>query len=449
MLNYIKNLVSSKYATHPEAIVISCFFNPMKSPYRLKAFKAFHQSIKHMNHKIVECVIGNDGRQLDWSENISVVQTESLLWHKEALLNGIIKSLPKHYKYIFWVDADVLFTNKYWLTQGVEQLKKVNIIQPFEYCVHLNRDEIKPSFEFSEYLRDVIWHPNLRNPSTWRSFCANYVDYPDRARQLDYNWHGHVGFAWGARRDVLDRVPLYDKGLIGGADHIMAHAAANQIPHNCIDKSFTDNLKHVYDWSRSFAHVVEGKIGYVKGDLYHLWHGDIDKRQYLKRIQDFTVRTKKITEKDKFGLYYTKDKEDAAYMERYFKNREVPRNTPKTASKTIKLAPEKKGKAYPKPRTLVRQSLRTVVHEPAPIDFIQDDFLNSVLIGYASDSTLIGGAVGGNYFGAAIGEALRDDEPQQEQEVIEQQPENNLPSEEVLLENPEASTGSSSNENFS
>jgi hypothetical protein len=40
-------------------------------------------------------------------------------------------------------------------------------------------------------------------------------------------------------------MPLYDRALIGGADHIIAHAAAGQIPHSCITKSFTDNLDEV------------------------------------------------------------------------------------------------------------------------------------------------------------------------------------------------------------
>lgn len=40
MLDLFKNtfLYTNKYKTHSEAIVISCFFNPQNSPYRIKAF---------------------------------------------------------------------------------------------------------------------------------------------------------------------------------------------------------------------------------------------------------------------------------------------------------------------------------------------------------------------------------------------------------------------------
>ncbi|MBK6605633.1 MAG: hypothetical protein IPG24_09150 [Leptospiraceae bacterium] len=59
-----------------------------------------------------------------------------------------------------------------------------------------------------------------------------------------------------------------------------------------------------------------------RGDLYHIWHGDIDKRQYLKRIQDFTTKTKQIIHKDENGLYVTHAGDDE-YMKKYFKHREV------------------------------------------------------------------------------------------------------------------------------
>ena len=374
MFEKIKNatVFADKYHAHPEAIIISTYFNPQESPYRLKAFNYFYNSIKHLNHAIIECVIGDAKPQLEDSQVYSRVYTPNLLWHKEALLNALIKQLPAKYKYIFWVDADVIFMNNDWLTEGVEQLKKHKIIQPFEYCVHLEREETRPSWDTIDIRYSKT--PNKINKKAWRSFCANYVDtlgfegYPAVKKEwdeADYDTHGHVGFAWAARRDVLEAVPLYDKALIGGADHIIAHAAAGQLAHKCITKSFTDNIDEVHEWSEDFYSVVGGDIGFVGGELYHIWHGDIDKRQYLKRIQDFTAKTKQITHKDKNGLYIT-DEADDAYMKRYFREREV--------------SPD-------------------------------DGFLASMAVGYMTDSTLLGTMYGGNMLGAMAGDLLRDDTP--------------------------------------
>lgn len=363
MLDFFKNktVFSNKYHTHSEAMIVSCFFNPQNSPYRIKAFKLWYESIKHLNHSIIECVIGDAQPQLEENENIKRVYTENLLWHKEALLNKLIASLPKKYKYIFWVDADVLFTNLNWLVDGVKELKTNNIIQPFEYCVHLERDENKPSFSMDKIRETYL--PNTKNGKVWRSFCANFST-TQLWKDENYNNHGHVGFAWGARREILEAIPLYDKALIGGADHIIAHAAAGQIAHNCITKSFTDNLDEVNEWSKQFYKVVNGKIGFVKGDLYHIWHGDIDKRQYLKRIQDFTAKTKQIVHRDKNGLFIT-NKEDDTYMKNYFRHREVPQD---------------------------------------------DGFLTSMALGYMTDSTVLGTAIGGNFAGAMIGDMLNNND---------------------------------------
>jgi hypothetical protein len=312
-----------KYVGHDEAVIISCFFNPTKSKYRLDAFNKFYDSIKHLNHRIVECVIGNDFPQLQENEYIARVYSKNLLWHKETLLNKIISELPKKFKYVFWVDADVSFTNLNWMVDGVKELQKNNIVQLFEYCTHLDRDETEPSNKnlFKKQLQEASF--GIPNKKVWRSFCANFVDNKKRSESVDYDIHGHVGFAWGAKREILDACPLYDRALVGGADHIIAHAAAGQIVHECIKKSFTSDLTTVRMWSNKFYNLVRGKIGYVKGNLYHTWHGDTEKRRYLKRIQDLTPRFKSVTKKDENGLYETNDQYIHNYMLNYFLIREV------------------------------------------------------------------------------------------------------------------------------
>ncbi len=92
------------YNSHPEAVIISCYFNPKNSEYRRKNYLNFHDSIRHCNHRIIECAIGEDSQfELPESEFVRHVRTDNLLWHKETLLNLLIKELPKSFKYVFWV----------------------------------------------------------------------------------------------------------------------------------------------------------------------------------------------------------------------------------------------------------------------------------------------------------------------------------------------------------
>lgn len=115
---------TNRYRNCSEAVIIACYFNPQKNPYRLKAFKAFYETIRHLEHRIIECVIGDAKPELEESEFISNIQTPNLLWHKETLLNILINELPAKYKFIFWLDTDVRFTNNKWLLESVEVLKK-------------------------------------------------------------------------------------------------------------------------------------------------------------------------------------------------------------------------------------------------------------------------------------------------------------------------------------
>ncbi|WP_431242215.1 cysteine peptidase family C39 domain-containing protein [Flavobacterium sp. P21] len=164
--------------------------------------------------------------------------------------------------------------------------------------------------------------PNATNKRVWRSFGAN-VATTELWKNENFNKHGHVGFAWGAKREILDAVPLFDKALIGGGDFIIAHAATGQITHPGIGRIFMDNIliNQINLWGADFYKVTEGKIGFVEGDLYHIWHGDIEKRQYAKR-NEYNAKTKEIVERDENGLFVT-NKPDDAFIENYFKEKEV------------------------------------------------------------------------------------------------------------------------------
>ena len=410
VLDFIKNnfLYGNKYKTHSEAVIIACYYNPTNNPYRLKAFNEFYNSIKHLNHRIVECVIGDVKPELPENEFISRIFTKTTLWHKESLLNGIISKLPPEFKYVFWIDADVILTNQNWMQDAVAELQKNRMVQLFEYCVHLDKDYLRPDFNLDK--AKLTCGTAKRHPSVWRSFGANHIS---GTSGLDnYDKHGHVGFAWGIRRYLLDAMPLYDKALIGGADHIMAHAAVGQIGHSCIMKSFTDDIDAVNKWSETFYKIIGGQLGFVKGDLYHIWHGDVAKRQYLKRIQDFTSTAKEITERDENGLFVSKNDD---YVKKYMEHREntgdtqthttsIPKEALHTGKKPYKNIVTIGNKGIGNSYSYAREQKRRELEQQYPDS--DNSFIESLLVGYFTDSTLMGAAVGGDILGAAIGDML-------------------------------------------
>ena len=395
MINFFKNLgntLAGRYHYHPEAVIIACYYNSQDNPYRKIAFDIWYESIKHLNHRIIECTINGSEPQLPKSEFIKVIDSSSMLWHKETLLNLVISELPAKFKYVFWLDTDVLFTNKKWLTESVGHLQSDKLVQPFEYCAHLNQDEttFTGPLSVSETAQDIVTRlkngEKVEDINCWRSFCANNASHQSSCNIYDI--HGHVGFAWGARREVLDEVPLFDKALIGGADHIIAHAGAGHINHSCIAKTFTDNIDEVNEWSRRFFSLVRNKIGYAEGDLLHIWHGDIKKREYYQRIKEFNPTTKTIQERDANGLFIT---DDDTYVKNYFDRREV---------KSVKAQQD----AEDRLKEQKRRELRTLLPDK------DDSFIESLLIGYMTDSSLIGSIMGGNPLGAIVGDMLNNND---------------------------------------
>jgi len=330
LIDKVKNLYFNcvgKYRVDSDGCIVSCFFNPTNSVYRLRAFHKFYESIKHLPHYIIELTIKDGKPQLPDHVVSHRMHSNSTFWHKESLLNIAINNLPEKYKYIFWVDADVIFSNKNWFVQACEQLRtNCTIVQPFQFCVHLEQDETPEQCIITDKMRmsTLEKDKDKRYTRLWRSFASRYNPNPDLdcSKDRNYDFHGHVGFAWGALRSVLKQCPLYDKCLVGGADHIIAHAAVGHFNHGCIQKAFQADIDSINEWSYSFFLATRGQLGYTPGDMFHIWHGDVSKRQYLKRIQDYSSINKDIKSKDGNGLYQALDNEDS-YVEEYLDYRET------------------------------------------------------------------------------------------------------------------------------
>ena len=333
MLNWLRNKFSSKYASHPEAVIIACYFNPKNSKARLNAFNQWYATIKHLNHRIIECVQEGVGQQLPNSPHITRISAKNTLWYKEQLLNKVIQSLPERFKYVLWVDADVIFSNRYWMVEAVQQLQTNNVVQLFEYAIHMEKGQSVPHFNVENERKYILScdakEVKIHNRRMWKSYASNFVERSERPLRYmsdHYDVRGHVGFAWGARREVLKAVPLYDRALIGGGDGIIAYASTGQLVGlRTIKEMFGDILDDVYAWGKQWHDVVQGKVGCVKGDLYHIWHGDIKDRQYYKRTREFGQHLKRIhaeSQQDENGLYVAKDPKARQYVSSYYKERE-------------------------------------------------------------------------------------------------------------------------------
>jgi len=264
---------AERYYPAPDTAIVSCYFNFSGYRSAAKNLIAFLSSLEesHLEWLLVECAFEDAGFLLPSSRRIVHIRSRDVMWQKERLLNLAVASLSERYSKVVWLDCDVLFENPKWLVQTSELLDSVPIVQPFTQAIWLRPE---PS--------------DLRSSGeeTWSSFAAVYTKYPNAALLGRYDWHGHTGFAWAARRDTVARHGLYDACLGGSGDHLMAHAFVGDWSSACLTYSLgcdTPFFRHFVDWSERIYPEVRAQVQFVPGTLLHLWHGTIANRHYASR----------------------------------------------------------------------------------------------------------------------------------------------------------------------
>jgi len=208
------------------------------------------------------------------------VRTDDELWFKENLINIGIARLPEDWRYVAWVDADVMFTRPNWVGETIHQLQHYKLVQMFSES------------------QDV--GPRYGSLNKARSFMQCYVKGEPRppvtavtgqyygSRGLYAGGEGpilwHPGFAWAARRDAIDDLGgLIDYAMMGAADNHMAHALVGRV-----EESFHPDVHPRYqamllEWQTRANRHIRQNVGYVSGLLVHYWHGRKVDRRYWDR----------------------------------------------------------------------------------------------------------------------------------------------------------------------
>jgi hypothetical protein len=218
---------------------------------------------KHIRLYIVELAYGDQQFYVTSPTNKRHLQLRAdiPLWHKENMINiGIRTLLPKNWKAVAWIDADIEFENTTW---AIDTLKILNgsrdIVQPFSHCIdmdkHMNALNIFPSFGFQ------------------------YATHRPHGLAGINMWH--PGFAWACTRHAYEQMGgLYDVSILGSGDHIMSLALVGH-SHESLNEDIHPDYKVT---AENFQKRVKGQIiGYVPGVIRHHFHGSKMNRQYEHR----------------------------------------------------------------------------------------------------------------------------------------------------------------------
>ncbi len=250
--------------------VITTQFNPAGYVSLTNNYKRF---VTHIRQSGVNLVVA----ELTYPNTVSgltdpeVVQFKAnhIMWHKERLLNLIIKDLPPECDCVAWIDADVIFTNYNWVEDTIKALERAPVVQMFEkvFLLDSQGNHHKDAYGFAF------------------SFTNGFLDSP--GNRYGQYWHGnmkHPGFAWAARRENIEQWGgLYDRHILGGGDFQMALAFVGDKSKDWYGRFGPTFQNHMIDWSDRVVENTKGAIGYTPGCILHMWHGHSDDRRYVER----------------------------------------------------------------------------------------------------------------------------------------------------------------------
>lgn len=266
--------------------VITCYFNPCNYETRLRNYLQFSKGLSDQNVNLLTVELCTSVETAHLRDGVGTkyvrVVADDVLWAKERLLNVALKHLPLECTQVCWCDCDILFQRANWARMCSELLRRHRVVQPFTAAVWLGPDETPAK------------HTRFR-PST--SF-ARYFRYDRRSLTVvgsDDILRSHPGYAWAARRDVLDRIGgFYDKCILGHGDIIMAMAFCHNpqvygdIPTNEWERHWdpgwsSELKKDVRAWQRAASQEVAGDVNCCPGEIFHLFHGCKKNRDYDRR----------------------------------------------------------------------------------------------------------------------------------------------------------------------
>lgn len=262
-----------------ELWAVTALFNPAGFQSRRANYQLFREGLARANVPLLTVELAMDGAALELAvgdaDRLLQFQGGDALWQKERLLNLGIAALPSSCDKVVWLDADILFERDDWAVATAELLEQLIVVQPFSRSIRLLPGEMAAPIEqypIGSGDHEVLHSMAYGVQSRGYGCLDSYVE------------HGHCGYAWAARRDVLQKHGLYEANILGNGDLNAAHAMYGGARYLKSERLSPALHAHLSRWADAFHQQVRGSVGYVDGTVYHLWHGKKDDRRYLERL---------------------------------------------------------------------------------------------------------------------------------------------------------------------
>jgi hypothetical protein len=262
---------------------ITSYFNSAGLPSRRDNYRRFRRQMASPL-LTVELTHGDEPFALARDDADILVQLRGgdVVWQKERLLDLALARLPESCRYVAWIDCDVVFARPDWPELALLALERSRLVQLFEAVHYLRRDVgDRPPDVADTYATRVAIAAAAARGGQPKDLLA------DGDRQA-FGWTS-PGFAWAMPRETIERCGFFDSCIIGGGDRAMIAAAYGDCDLVIARQKMTEPHAEAYrKWSAAFREAVGGEVGSIPGDLFHYWHGSVEKRRMRERYDEIT-----------------------------------------------------------------------------------------------------------------------------------------------------------------
>eukprot|EP01059_Diplonema_ambulator_P034889 TRINITY_DN8048_c0_g1_i3.p1 TRINITY_DN8048_c0_g1~~TRINITY_DN8048_c0_g1_i3.p1 ORF type:complete len:454 (+),score=102.12 TRINITY_DN8048_c0_g1_i3:52-1413(+) len=272
--------------------VISVVFNPAGFSTRVELYKKFAAEMACQPNVVlwtVECLFpGQTEYTVTQRGNPHHLQlcAQHRIWLKENLINIVVqRCLPRDWKYMAWVDGDLLFHDGRVAEKTINALQVHPVVQMWERVNFLGpRGEV---LEVSKSFGSYCHGRQTNNAFDQANFDKAYP---------------HPGFAWAMTRAAYNYITgLPQFSIVGNGDNHFAYALLGRVKESIPEAAWgyvsaghwkmLEQLNQLLvNMQRTLAPHMKLGPGYIPGMMIsHMWHGDWRDRGYVMRWQCLVV----------------------------------------------------------------------------------------------------------------------------------------------------------------
>lgn len=264
-----KHLAAIPY--HPivrNIAAVTCHFNPQRSHARIRCYERFARQFPRIGLELFTAEGSVDDRWEIPGAWRYALDPEACLFCKENLLNLAIARLPERFDRVLWIDSDVILLDHEYADKLSAALDRYDVVQGFAKLQYLGKNGVpETSWRSSLMLMNSRDGTHIADATNWKA-C-----YP--------------GLAWATTRELLTKCGgIYDRVITGGGDNAWAIGVLGDFPRHLANRWSDLLCEDIRQWAAGLTPHVRS-VGYIESNGVHLYHGNLNNRQYAKRNEMF------------------------------------------------------------------------------------------------------------------------------------------------------------------